>query len=143
LEEKSFSILKFIMLKQGFRRVMFIEREYIAELCFRIDEQIKQLNERVWTLIQDSGFSCEIIFGPILLAGLSTWSKKMEVCKRIMDLFICRGFSVMYRVVAGVAAMSEEQLARLRSEQIYDYLRNKSLDEFYERAGGEGLTKLF
>ncbi len=44
IEEKSFAILKFIMNKQGLRRVMFIEREYIAEICFRIDEQIKLNN---------------------------------------------------------------------------------------------------
>jgi hypothetical protein len=30
LEEKSFSILKFIMFKQGLRKIMFIERDYIA-----------------------------------------------------------------------------------------------------------------
>lgn len=107
IEEKSFAILKYIMHKQGLRRVMFIERQYIAEICFRIDEQIKINNERVWNIIQESGFTCEIIFGPILISGLSTWSKKMEVCRRIMDLFICRGFSILYKVVAGIAAMSE------------------------------------
>lgn len=46
------------MIRQGFRRVMLIEREYMAELCFRIDERIKELSERVWKVIQESGFTC-------------------------------------------------------------------------------------
>ena len=48
-----------------------------------------------------------------------------------MDLIICRGFSILYKVVALVACMSEQQLNPLRNEQIYDYLRNKSLDVFF------------
>jgi hypothetical protein len=49
----------------------------------------------------------------------------------------------MYKVIAGIAAMSEGQLSRLKNEKIYDFLRNKSLDEYYERTGENGLTKLF
>ena len=60
-----------------------------------------------------------------------------------MDLFISHGFAILWRVVAGVAAMGEEQVIKLRNEQVYDFLRNKALDDFYERAGEEGLTKLF
>jgi hypothetical protein len=39
------------MLKQGLRKIMFIEREYIAELCFRIEEKIKEMNMNVWRMI--------------------------------------------------------------------------------------------
>ncbi len=94
----------------------------------------------VWKIIEGSGFTCEIIFGSILFAGLATWSKNLEVSRRIMDVLLCRGFSVLYKIVAGVAVMSEEQMKNLRQEQIYDFLRHKSLDDFYERAGDPGLT---
>lgn len=59
----------------------------------------------------------------------------MTVSRRIMDLFISHGFGILWRVVAGVAAMGEEQVTKLRNEQVYDFLRNKALDDFYERGG--------
>ncbi len=37
---------------------MFIEREYIAEICFRIEEKIKEMNMNVWRMIEESGFTC-------------------------------------------------------------------------------------
>jgi len=54
-----------------------------------------------------------------------------------------RGFSVLYKVIAGVTLMSEERLLRLKNEQIYDFLRNKALDILFDSVGDKGLTELF
>lgn len=65
------------------------------------------MNMNVWKIIEGSGFTCEIIFGSILFAGLATWSKHLEVSRRIMDILLVKGFSILYKIVAGVAIMSE------------------------------------
>jgi hypothetical protein len=95
--------------------MMFIEREHIAELCYRVDLQIRELNSKVSSMIERSGFSCELIFSPILISGLATWSKDIAVGRRILDLVMGRGFGVLYKVVAGVAAMSEQKLSKLKN----------------------------
>jgi len=95
--------------------MMFIEREHIAELCYRVDAQIKELNQKVSAMIEHSGFTCELIFSPILISGLATWSKSITVGRRILDLVMGRGFGILYKVVAGVAAMSERQLSKLKN----------------------------
>lgn len=57
--------------------MMLIEKGHIAELCFKLDQKIEQLNPKVSDIIHESGFSCDVIFGPLLISGLSTWSSKM------------------------------------------------------------------
>lgn len=78
-----------------------------------------------------------------MISGLSTWSKNLLVGRRIIDLLMGRGFSVLYKVIAGVTLMSEERLLRLKNEQIYDFLRNKALDILFDSVGDKGLTELF
>ena len=66
-------------------------------------------------MIQESGFTCEIIFGPLLISGLLTWSNQLPIKQRIFDITILRGVETLYNVVAGVAAMSESELAKMKN----------------------------
>lgn len=48
----------------------------------------------------------------------------------------------MYEVVANVAALSADSLQKLQNDLVYDFLRNKALDVFFDQAGQQGLTQL-
>jgi hypothetical protein len=94
-------------------------------------------------MINNSGFTCELIFGSLMLSGLLNWTKSVEVKQRLLDFIMCRGLDLAFEIVAGVAASSEDELSKVSNEMVYDYLRNKALDVFFEKAGHRGLTELF
>ena len=57
-----------------------------------------------------------------------------------MDFILVRGVDHMYEFAARVAALSSDYLMKLYNELVYDYLRNKALDVFFDKAGHKGLT---
>lgn len=48
------------------------------------------------------------------MSSLLTWSSNFEIKKRIIDLILCRGMEVLYKIVAGIAAMSETELRKYK-----------------------------
>lgn len=106
LEERTFAILRYLMKQQGLRKLMLIERDYITDLCLRLDRLILKLNQKVWKLIQDSGFTCEMIFASPLISALNTSEISFGLQKRVMDLIMVQGFNIVHKIIAHFVAQT-------------------------------------
>lgn len=104
LENNCFAIFVHMMQKKGLRKIMFIERQIITELCIKLTSYIAKNSPVMYEKIERSGFSIEMIFSPALISALTTTEIDFPLQKRVIDLVLISDFNFLYKIIGGFVA---------------------------------------
>ena len=78
----------------------------MTDLFIRIDDKIKELSPLMWELIQETGFTCEMIFASPLLSCLTTSRINHQLQLRVIDVVMVTDFLSIYKIIAQFVAHS-------------------------------------
>ena len=130
--QQAFSILAYIVHDLKWREMYYDYTPKLFELTVQLDDKISKHLPKLFERLQESGLNASMVFTEALMTCFCS-KAPFEFAKRIFDMFLLRGESLVLSIILKLLRLNEAHILRIESQhELFNFLRSELFNHTYK-----------